>query len=107
MADHTRIDYHCDATMAEKRAAMRNDRATTFHQMAQAEAGLNQGRWTRQNAAPVIGANAQYPRADLPAWVGADQAVEPPLGYAIDDHEPVGSPAEVEASIEQVRKREG
>jgi hypothetical protein len=106
MVDHTDYPYDNPASQEERKRIVRNDRASTFFQQALADAGMVGGRWTKQNEARVTGA-AQYPRADLPAWVGADCGVEEPLGYAIDDHPPVGSHAEVEASIERLhRKRE-
>jgi hypothetical protein len=91
MTTHAKIG---DATVAEKRATLRNDRATTFMAHAQAAAADEAGgRFAKQNATQVTGA-AQYPRAALPEWVGADRAVEPPFGIDINAVEPVGGPPE-------------
>jgi hypothetical protein len=95
MTDHP---FNNDATQAERRRVLRNDRASTFFAQALAEAGMVGGRWSKQHEAKVTGA-AQYPRADLPAWVGADRAVEPPIGVAVDAQAPVGETHEIEASI--------
>jgi hypothetical protein len=42
---HTKIDYHCDATMTEKRAIVRNDRASTLQQHAIASTAEVGGRF--------------------------------------------------------------
>jgi hypothetical protein len=69
---------------------------TTFHQLAIAETLSVGGRFAGLRG-KVVGAMARYPSAS--PHQGADQAVEPPLGYDVSAVEPVGSAAEIEASL--------
>jgi hypothetical protein len=87
MTSYTKIDYRCDASMADKRRTLANDRAATLQQHAIAATAQIGGRFGAQRP-NVIGAGAAYPAAA--PWVGADQAVEPPLGYSVEALVPCG-----------------
>ena len=72
-------------------------RGSTFHQHALADANTPQGRFSAHAAAFVIGSKPDVASAYTAA--GAHQAdpcgLEPPLGYAINELEPVVSPPPV------------
>jgi hypothetical protein len=48
MTNHTKIDYHCDASMAEKRRTLRNDRTSSLQQHAIAATQEVGGRFAAQ-----------------------------------------------------------
>jgi hypothetical protein len=82
---------------------------TTYHALAQAGIELEgTGRFAAQQA--VVGRDpSPYPAQPAGPWAGADPVPsEEPLGESVERVEPVGTPAEVQASIERLeRKREG
>ena len=88
-----------DATMKEKVEVLKNDRrvASTYLDHTHSEEG---GRFAKPTN--VIGATPtpQYPAG--PNWSVDPTGIEPPLGHAIDAHEPVGEYGEVQASIEEL-----
>jgi hypothetical protein len=77
--------------------------ASTLYQFAKAEDEEKGGRYARQS--PTT--DASNPRAQPPSaeWTRQDLKVPncEPLGYSINDQEPVGTPAEVRASIEALQ----
>jgi hypothetical protein len=83
--------YNNPATMREKAEALRNDRAqhTTYHQRARDSLGAEMGRWSHlSKEQQLVGtAPSPYPRQSG-YWAEADNAVEPPLGYRIDEMAP-------------------
>jgi hypothetical protein len=79
---------------------LRNDaRAQTLSGRGSADLDLeNSGRFSKPHT--VIGTTAgppEYPAG--PNWSADPTGVEPPLGYAIDQHEAVGEPSEIERSL--------
>ena len=72
---------------------------STYHQFSSQTDDDKGGRWAKNS--PIIDATlpGAYPAAAVP---NADTGLEPPLGYSIDDHEVVGTPAEVEASLKSL-----
>ena len=83
---------------------------TTYFQIASVDIELESGsgRFAAQSA--VVGRDpAPYPAQPAGRWAGADPVPsEEPLGESVERVEPVGTPAEVQASIERLeRKREG
>jgi hypothetical protein len=88
----------------DRREVLRNDakvRGATFSDFAQAEASEARGRFTAHERSTVIGSApspaSAYPAG--PAWTCDPVGPEMPLGYSVEDHEPVGEPAEIRASI--------
>jgi hypothetical protein len=76
---------------------------TTFHQLALAGLELEAGGRYAQDA-QVTGTT---PSVDYPAASGPwsdPQPPEPPTGENIDAAEPVGTPAEIEASLERIER---
>jgi hypothetical protein len=98
--------YHQSADQRERERLLRNDRANTFAGRAQAEADEIQGRWAQEHKATVIGtsdATAQYPKLPSGPWADPVQIPpEPALGFSVEDHEPVGTIPEVQASIDAI-----
>jgi hypothetical protein len=83
--------------------------STTYHALAQAGIELEgTGRFAAQTA--VVGRDpAPYPAQPAGSpWASDPVPPEEPLGESVDDVIPVGTPVEVQASIERLeRKREG
>ncbi len=91
----------------ERRDLAGSTTALTYHRQAQIDAGLEGGGGGRfaqlarrkGGAKPsVVGQSPtiQYPR--LPAgspWSGPDNPLEPPLGWSVEDMEPVGTAEEI------------
>jgi hypothetical protein len=86
-------------TQREKRQVMENDRqvreAATYHSVA--KAGLDDERGGRYAAgsgskASVVGTSPiSYPTQPAGSpWAKDDAPAEPPLGYSVDEQEPVG-----------------
>ena len=75
------------------------DQGTTFHQAAISEANENRGRFAATNKETVVGSMpvVNYPAA--PNWAPDPVPPEPPLNVDIDAQEPVGTEAEIAASI--------
>jgi hypothetical protein len=91
-------NYLDDISQAERRAVLKSDRdaRNTYFERAQADAedGVA-GRWARP-APTVVTGGSQYPAAS--ASHSDPSPPEEPLGYSVDEHEAVGSPAEIERS---------
>ena len=85
------------ATQTEKRDVLGND---TLHTRALADLDGLSGRFAAINKSTVIGAApaAQYPAAAGPWADPVKVPDEPPLGFAVDDLEPIGERFEVERS---------
>ena len=84
-----------EISQAERRRILAEDRrARTYFSEAQANADLELGgRYAKVTTTTVVGAGPiQYPR--LPLTAPANQAAmvgdEPPLGFSVNDIEPVG-----------------
>jgi hypothetical protein len=90
-------DFKNDATQAERQEALRND---TYHGRASHDLELG-GRFAAINKPSIIGAaSAKYPK--LPSsspWSADPVPPEEPLGFEINALEPVGTAAEIEASL--------
>jgi hypothetical protein len=80
--------------MEEKRAVLKNDRASTYLAHTHAEEG---GRFAKP--VNVIGETPvpQYPAG--PNWAHDPSGVEPVLDYSIDALEPVGTAQEIQKSL--------
>jgi hypothetical protein len=99
----THRPYHQSADQREREAILRNNRANTFAGRAQAEADEIQGRWAQEHKAAVIGTGpVEYPRLPENSWTHDPVPPEGPLGVSVEDHEPVGEPEEVRASLETI-----
>jgi hypothetical protein len=76
----------------------------TFHSFAQAEADTPRGRFTATEKATVIGVSPpSYP--ELPSNSPFHHDVvgpEPPLGFSVEEMQPVGSYHEIQVSLERL-----
>jgi hypothetical protein len=87
-------------SQAQKRKILAEDRArlATYHAVAQGSIEDDRGgRFAVQRPTTVVGASPiQYPRLPLnsPANQAAMTGPEPPLGFSVNDQEPVGEPFE-------------
>jgi hypothetical protein len=104
-------DYRNNASQRERAAALRNDQrvrndqrnkdASTFSQFGESEAREIEGRFAAREKANVVG-TTEYPGLTYgwgPNWSHDPVPPEPPLGFSVEDHEPVGEKFEVEASL--------
>jgi hypothetical protein len=91
-----------EPTQAEKLAALHNDRLLR----AAYSDVVDLYDDTRPHGRFAVGARqpiTEYPRQpEGSPWHHDPLGPEPPLGYSVDQMEPVGSPAEVEASIQRL-----
>ena len=92
---------------AERRRVFAQDQSvprqgTTFHQHAQADADIPRGRFSAIANAQVVGATAvpNYPAAS--AHQADPCGTEPPLGYRIDELEPLELTTEAQATGDAV-----
>jgi hypothetical protein len=91
---------------AERREVLENDRrvcdGVTFHQFATVEATQVLGRFASISKPTVVGSTPAptYPAA--PNWSPDPCGVEPALGVEIDAQEPVGTTAEISASLKKL-----
>ena len=96
---------HDDISMEEKKRIIREEaqqpKGFTYHSHTVADAATPRGRYAAVEAATVVGAGApQYPRQPVDSAFANDPVPdEPPLGYAIDEQEPVGETFEIERSL--------
>jgi hypothetical protein len=91
--------FNNSSDQRERRAVIKND-ASTLHQFAQSEAGEVGGRFARPATVNASQQAVHYPRVLSGPW--ADQpgpGPEPSLGVSVEDHEPVGTADEIEASL--------
>jgi hypothetical protein len=86
---------------AERRALAGSTATTTYHRQAQIDQELELGgRYREKETITGSERTTDYPR--LPGgspWSGDPVGIEPPLGVAIDEMEPTGTAAEIEASL--------
>jgi hypothetical protein len=87
-----------EPTQAEKRAVLDNDRRVAYADVVDLYNPQPGGRFA-VSSKPVT----EVPRQPAHSpWHHDPVGLEPPLGYSVDEMEPVGTPAEVEASIRQL-----
>ena len=106
MSKNIAFRVHNESSQSERRAILRNEREVgTYHAFAAGEAGVVGGRFAARERSAVTGATPvpQYPT--LPA--NSPFATEPvgqerPLGFPIDEMQPVGEPHEMAASLGEV-----
>jgi hypothetical protein len=90
--------FNNDASQAERKRVIENDRkVSTF--MAHAAANIDDdrgGRYAAVGSSPrVTGASPiSYPQQPSP-WHHDPVGLEPPLGFSVEDHDPVGEPHEL------------
>src|SRR5215469_2553407 len=96
----SKLPFNNSSPQSVRRAVLKNEReASTYHQFATGQADPVRDRFEEINKSSVTGTiQAQrYPKgAD---WCVDSVGVEPPLGVAIDQMEPVGEPHETAASL--------
>jgi hypothetical protein len=91
--------FHNSASQAERRRMLELERASTLLEQAKISEALD----SQRSKSLVVGTEPtiQYPPASGPWTSGwANVPDEPPLGYEINEQEPVGTPAEVERSLQ-------
>jgi hypothetical protein len=98
--------FRNDTSQKERAEVLKNDRAVqknTFLSHTHSDEG---GRFAKPQT--VIGETptVQYPMA-APNWSSDPTGVEPSLGFSVEDHEPVGEPGEVRASLEALGDHSG
>jgi hypothetical protein len=94
--------FNNNSSQRERAAILKND-AATLHQFAQSEAGEISGRWAKPQTVNASRPAVEYPRIKSGPWAD-DQPMppeEPPLGFSVEDHDPVGQPWEIEASLDR------
>ena len=103
----TKQPFDNPTSQAERREVVKND--VTFHKFGLRDDGPG-GRFAKQQEKSVTGGAAVPSYPALPEgspW--ANWPPEPvggdPLGFSVEDHPPVGSPAEIAASIERLGER--
>jgi hypothetical protein len=85
----------------ERAAILKND-AATLHQFAQSEASEIGGRFAKPQTVNASEQAVHYPRLPTSSpWSNPIEAVEPPLGFSVDETPIVGEAFEVEASLNQ------
>jgi hypothetical protein len=93
--------FRNSASQAERRRMLELERASTLLEQAKLSETLDSVRMksTVTGTAPTV----DYPAGSGP-WSGNYwlDGPEPPLGYAINEQEPVGTPAEVARSLEEL-----
>jgi hypothetical protein len=93
------MTFNNNSDQKERRAILKND-AATLHQFAQSEANEISGRWAKPQTVNASEQAVHYPRVPSGPW--SDQpgpGPEPSLGVSVEDHEPVGTAEEIEASL--------
>jgi hypothetical protein len=88
--------FNNNSTKAEREQFVKD----TFHTRTRDEAG---GRFAQVNKSTVVGSDPAtlYPRLPGGPWAAQPMPPEePPLGFSVEDHDPVGQPWEVEASLD-------
>jgi hypothetical protein len=98
-----------EVSQAEKRRIIEDEAANTMHGRAQAEANIEQGRFTQVTAATVIGSKSGVASA-YPAASSAHQTQlpdEPPTGYAIDEMAPLDPVPEQGVKTSEARDHGG
>jgi hypothetical protein len=88
-----------EPTQADKLEVLRNDQRVAYSHVVELYNPQPGGRFAIGAQQPVTQVPRQPPHSP---WHHDPVGLEPPLGYSIDQMEPVGTPAEVEASIRQL-----
>ena len=98
-----------DTTQAEQKAVLQNDLrvrrerqadAFSYHERAIADAEIELGGRFGTIAKPVVTGATPLPRIESGPWASPDPVPdEPSLGYSVEWVEPVGTPAEIAASL--------
>ena len=86
----------------DRRAIAGSTTGTTYHKLAQIDQELELGGRYREKET-ITGSERTTDYRRLPEgsfWAGDPVGLEPSLGYSVDDLEPVGTYAEVQASLE-------
>jgi hypothetical protein len=110
MSKNTAFRVSNESSQSERRAILRNERAVgTYHAFATSEADAIGGRFAARERSTVIGAGqVAYPT--LPPnspWASDPVPAEEPLGVDINAVEAVGTHAEIEHSLREVRDGTG
>jgi hypothetical protein len=94
--------FQNSSSQAERRRVLELERATTLLEQAKISEALD----SQRSKSLVVGTEqaVQYPAGSGPWSPGywANVPDEPPLGYAINEQEPVGTPAEVARSLQDL-----
>jgi len=95
------MTFNNNSSQKERRQVIRND-ATTLHDFAQSAAGEISGRWAKPATVNASEQAAHYPRLPTSSpWSNPIEAVEPPLGFSVEETPIVGEYAEVQASLDR------
>jgi hypothetical protein len=81
------------------------DKPTTFAAMSQLALDETGGRYRATETTQITGSKTTSDVLVAPAWSRERAGEEPPLGYSINDQEPVGTPAEIKAAQELAEQR--
>jgi hypothetical protein len=80
----------------------------TFHDIAAGEAGTVGGRFAAVSKTQLTGTVPEYPRLPTNSpWATEPVGQELPLGFDVNAVEPVGTPAEIEQSLQALGEAEG
>jgi hypothetical protein len=94
-------------TLENDRRVREQQRGSTFAEFATAEAAEDRGRFTSHEKSFVIGSTENPATAYPAAFLQRDPVPkEEPLNYDVNAMEPVGTAAEVQASIDKLPKPE-
>jgi len=97
-----KLPFDSESSQAERRAVLKNEReASTYSQFAIADD--SGGRFKNQTPRMTVGATAapQYPPQPAGSPWNDEEAIEPPLGFSVDEMVPVGEAHEVAASLSE------
>ena len=91
----------------ERASLLGSTQTTTYAAQAKAQASLDQagGRFAVEDKSVTSGSEASVTYPTLPPsspWSGPRLPDEPPLGFAVGQMEPVGTHAEIEASLKSL-----
>jgi hypothetical protein len=106
MSKNTFFRVYNDLSQAERRRILKD----TLHGRAVAEQDTIGGRYAAESKQRVVGsASFKYPQLPEGSWGNQGVAVpsEPPLGFSVDAVEPLGTAAEIEQSLREVRDGTG
>jgi hypothetical protein len=94
--------FQNSASQAERRRMLQQDQASTFERARVSEAiDSERSKSAVSGTKPVVD-YLPIPSGPWSAGYWANVPDEPPLGYAINEQEPVGTPAEVERSLQDL-----
>jgi|SRR6516165_7983731 hypothetical protein len=89
--------FHNESSQAERRAMLKQDRASTFFARAMASMGEELGRYSHLGKEQVVTGSKpvpQFPRIPSGPWSEpCPSGTSPPLGYSVDAMEPVEAPS--------------